>query len=122
MAIVVVLVGALIALLGLAVIIAPSTLKKALWALIESDRFYLVAIARVVLGVLFLLAAGQSNSPIFVTVVGVVMILAGVLIPVLGKTRVRAFAEWWLKRGDGMLRIWGVLALLFGIVLARAGL
>lgn len=122
MTIVVVLVGALIALTGLAVIIAPSMLKKALWALIESDRFYLIAITRVVLGVLFLLAAGQTNSPLFVRIVGVFMILAGLLIPVMGKTRVRAFAEWWLKKGDGMLRVWGVMAALFGLVLARAGL
>jgi hypothetical protein len=122
MNIVVVLVGALIALIGLAVIIAPSTLKKALWSFIESDRFYLIAIVRIVLGVLFLLAAGQTRSPLFINIVGVFMILAGLLIPVLGKTRVRAVAEWWMKKGDGMLRVWGVMALLFGVILARAGL
>lgn len=121
MTLVVVLVGALIALIGLAVVIAPVTLKKVLWRLIESDRFYLIAIARIVIGVLFLLAARETGSHLFISIVGVFLILAGLLIPVLGRTRTRAVAEWWLKKSDGILRLWGLMALLLGAALIGAG-
>jgi uncharacterized protein YjeT (DUF2065 family) len=119
---IVVLVGALIALIGLAVIIAPVALKKVLWALIESDRFYLIAIARIVIGVLFLLAARETGSRLFISIVGVSLILAGLLIPVLGRTRTRAVAEWWMKKSDGILRLWGLMALVLGAALIGAGI
>ena len=122
MSLIVVFVGSLIALIGLAVIIAPSMLKKILWKLIESDRFYLIALARLVIGVLFLLAAGSTSAPLFIQIVGGFMILAGVLIPVMGRSRVRGFAEWWMNKSDLVLRLWGASALVLGVILARAGL
>jgi hypothetical protein len=51
MAIVVPVVGLLILLVGLVVLIAPEGLKQTLIRLVKSDRFYVVALVRVVLGV-----------------------------------------------------------------------
>ena len=122
MPVIVTLVGALLALLGLAVIIAPSSLKRILGSLMESDRFYLIAILRIVIGVLLLIAAGQTRSPTLVYIVGGLMILAGLLIPIMGKTRIQALAGWWMKKSDSILRLWGLMAFLLGIALVGAGL
>jgi hypothetical protein len=122
MTILVTLVGALLALLGLGVMIVPSTLKKTLWSLMESDRFHLIAILRIVLGVLLILAAGQTRSPTLVFIVGGLMILAGILIPVMGKARIQALAGWWMNKSDNILRLWGLMAFLLGIALVGAGL
>ena len=115
------LLGVMIVAMGLAALMAPGTLKRLLRHLTEAGRFYIVAVLRFVIGVLFLLAAGSTRLPIFVTAVGVLSIAAGLLMPVLGAARLKAIVDWWLARGDIVLRLWGLVACAFGLLLVWAG-
>ena len=121
MSIIVLVVGALIVAMGMAALVAPSTLKRLLHHLTKADRFYVVAVLRFAIGAIFLLAARSTRLPIFVTVVGAVSIAAGVLIPILGAARLKAIVDWWLARGDIVLRLWGLVACAFGLLLVWAG-
>jgi uncharacterized protein YjeT (DUF2065 family) len=109
--------GLIIIVIGLAILVKPARLKDLLYILLEKDWFRMVAALRVIIGVLFLFAAGGTRSPIFVSVMGVLFILAGVLIPILGPVRLRSLASWWMKRRDLVLRLWALVAVTLGGVL-----
>jgi hypothetical protein len=112
--IIVLVIGLIIIATGLAVLVKPARLKDLLYILLEKDWFRMVAALRVIIGVLFLFAAGGTRSPIFVSVMGVLFILAGVFIPILGPARLRSLASWWMKRRDLVLRLWALVALALG--------
>jgi len=115
--IIVLAIGLIIIVTGLAVLVKPARLKDLLYILLEKDWFRMVATLRVIIGALFLFAAGGTRSPIFVSVMGVLFILAGVLIPILGPARLRSLTSWWMKRRDLVLRLWALVALALGGVL-----
>ncbi len=117
MGIVVLIIGVIVSGIGLAVLVKPAKLKDLLYFLVEKDRFYVVAALRVVIGVLFLFAAGSTRSPIFVSVMGILFVLAGVLIPILGPARLRSLVSWWMKRGNWVLRACALVAFAFGVIL-----
>jgi len=121
MSLIVVIMGAFIVLIGVVGFVVPSEMKKTGSALIEKDRFFLVPIFRIVVGVLFLLAAESTKAPIFVTVVGVAMIVAGLAIPLLGKARLKALVAWFLLRGDSYIRVQALIAVALGAALIWAG-
>jgi hypothetical protein len=122
MSIIVLAIGLIIIVIGLAVLVKPAKLKDLLYILLEKDWFRMVAALRVIIGVLFLFAAGGTRSPIFVSVMGILFISAGVLIPILGPTRLRFLANWWLKRRALVIRLWALVALAFGVVLVSVAI
>ena len=61
--IVVLAIGLIIIVIGLAVLVKPARLKDLLYILLEKDWFRIVAALRVIIGVLFLFAAGGTRSP-----------------------------------------------------------
>lgn len=117
MSVTVLIAGLLIVLMALLIVAWPSRLKVLLWKLFEHDRFYFAAIFRIVFGVLFLLAAPSTRLPAFVQISGILMILAGLMIPIMGADRIRSMASWWLDKGDGVVRTWALYAMLFGTAL-----
>jgi hypothetical protein len=81
---------------------------------------YTAAAFRVLMGVALLLAAPTSRAPGVVRIVGVVILLAGLLTPVVGLERARRIIRWWSRRGPAFMRIWAGLALAFGLTMAYA--
>ncbi len=57
----------------------------------------------------------------FVTVVGVLMIMAGLAIPLLGKARLKALVAWWLLKPDSIIRVPALIAIALGAGLVWAG-
>jgi hypothetical protein len=75
----------------------------------------------VLVGGILVVAAPATRLPAFVRGLGVLLIAAGVSIPLLGEARVDRMAAWWLRQTDGMLRAWGALAAILGAVVAWSG-
>jgi uncharacterized protein YjeT (DUF2065 family) len=120
--IIVLAIGLIIIIIGLAVLAKPARLEDLLYILLEKDWFRIVAALRVIIGVLFLFAAEGTRSPTFVSVMGILFILAGVLIPMLGPARLRSLVSWWMKKRDLVLRSWALVALALGGVLVWVAL
>jgi uncharacterized membrane protein HdeD (DUF308 family) len=80
-----------------------------------------LSILRIGFGIVFVLAAPSTRLPAFVWVFGLFMILAGVSLPILGIKRLQTWSDEWLKRPDGVIRGWSLLAILLGVLLAWAG-
>jgi uncharacterized membrane protein len=81
---VVVTVGFLISIIGMAVLIAPSVLKKTPKFFLEKKWLPAASVIRAILGILFVFAAPETKEPQFIFVLGIIFILAEILLPLIG--------------------------------------
>lgn len=115
-------VGAVLLGIGFFVLVAPNELRKVMRIFLIRRWLPLASALRIVIGALFVVAAPDTRAPVFILVVGVVLILAGITLPALGAHRTERFAEWWLGRPNAVIRFWALAAMVFGAFVAAAGI
>ncbi len=108
--------------ISLSTIIVPATVREVIQDLLKKKWIWTLSVIRIILGICFLTAAKECSMPLFVTIMGGILIIAGVLLPVLGKMKVELMTQKWLNQKDWIIRIWGFFGMLFGITLALAGM
>lgn len=112
--------GVVIVLIGFAAILRPQVLQVPLGSWNGPGRFWAAIVIRVVLGALFLWIAPSCRLPVVVSVVGWFAIAAAIALLFVGQRRLDAFIDWWLAR-QGLVRLAGLFAVLFGALLMYAG-
>lgn len=122
MSMIVGIVGLFIAIMGLSAVLSPSWMRRMLDRFLEKNWVAGAAIFRLVVGTLFIFAASSTRAPTFIMVMGVFLVIAGLSVPLAGRARIESMARWWLGKKDFVLRGWGLLALVLGAFIARAGL
>ena len=122
MTIFVILVGLLMLCVGAVIVVSPEFIRSTLPKFIQVKWLTVAAIARVIFGILFIIAAPGTKLPGFIYVVGVLMMLAGIGIPILGLKRIERFASWWLQKPDIFLRLCSLAVVAFGALLVWCGL
>ena len=120
MAIVVSILGALIALIGVVGITQPQRLISLVEHWNGPSQFTFAVVIRVVLGVVLLVAAPECRLPTVVRVIGWITIVAALSILIIGRARLDSFIAWWLGR-PGLLRLSAILSIAFGVLLIYAG-
>ena len=120
MAIAVSVLGFFVVAIGIVFLVVPSRMKGMLGWLTQG-KLFVAAISRLLFGVVFLVAAPQTRWPGFVMGLGMIFIIAALVLPVIGTSRIKAIAQWWMDRGDGVIRIWALSAIAFGALIAYAG-
>lgn len=113
MVVIVRLLGALIVVLGIIFVVSPSSMKGYLSFWRKGLRIYWIAVLRLVLGSIFLLAAPACKGAMIITILGILMLLGGVLIFVMGQKRVNAIFDWFDNQPEITVRLWALIA--FGI-------
>ena len=121
MAIIVSVLGVVIALIGVMGVANPRSLNKLVQRWQSPARFGFAVVIRVVLGVVFLAVAPDFRAPLVVRIVGVISVVAALAILIVGRVRLDAFIEWWLRRSPALLRLWATVAIAFGALLVYAG-
>jgi hypothetical protein len=122
MSAVVAIVGLLILGISIAVLISPAKLKRVLHIFLQKQWWHFVTVIRILVGILFVVAASETRSPSFVVAAGILFILAGVAIPIMGSARIERLANWWLERSDGTLRLWALVTAAFAVLVTWSGL
>ena len=122
MSMIVGIVGLFIVAMGLSAVLSQDWMRRMLDRVLEKSWLAGAAIFRLVVGVLFILAASSTWAPTFIMVLGVFFVVAGLSVPLAGRARIESMARWWLGKKDFVLRGWGLLALVLGAFIARAGL
>jgi uncharacterized protein YjeT (DUF2065 family) len=116
--------GLLIALffvcLGVVALIAPYALLSLAPHIVTPTGLYIAAALRIVIGLVLLGAALASRMPKTLRVFGIVALIAGVGTLFLGVDRARAIASWGSNQGGSAIRVFGLLALVVGGVIAYA--
>ncbi len=112
--------SALLAVVGLGVIVAPLTMAEVGRWMQTPGALYGVAAVRIVMGASLVGVASTSRMPRTLRVIGALIILVGLLTPLFGVERARAVLDWWVAQGTTFMRVWAVLPVAFGIFLVRA--
>jgi hypothetical protein len=77
---------------------------------------------RLLVGALFLWLAEELRYPLVMKILGVISIVAAVGILLMGRESLDRLVNWWLGRGDGLLRLGALFAMLFGVFLVHVSL
>ena len=109
-----------IAVLGAVGIFVPTVLLAVSRPFLTPAGLYAAAGVRIVLGTALFLAAPASRAPTTLRILGVVIVVAGVVTPLVGVDRARAIVEWWTGQGSAFMRLWAGMALMLGLFLAYA--
>jgi hypothetical protein len=120
MALLVLVLGLVVAALGVLGIVAPTRLLGIAQRFATPTGLYAATAIRLFVGAAILLAAPSSRAPGALRLLGIAIVAAGLATPLIGLERSRAFVRWWSARGPMLQRAWGALALVFGLSLCLA--
>jgi len=123
MALLVVLLGSIIVAVGIVGMARPAQLLAGMlnW---PAEVLVSVAVAvRLVLGIVFILAAPSCRFPRAMYALGIVALLAALVVLLLGADRVRSIVQWWFRQPLLVVRAMYVVTVLFGafLVYSAAG-
>jgi hypothetical protein len=103
------------AVIGIGMIVKPTLVHDLTRLLLDKTGMWIATAIRAVLGLGLLAAAGDSKAPILLRLLGLLILIAAILIPILGLDRHRRLLEWWLARPRAVESVAGGVAILFGI-------
>jgi uncharacterized membrane protein len=115
--------------LGIAVLLILFGLTGVLWpeGLLGLAKYsftargiYVLAIVRMLLGVLLLIAAKATRTPKTVRVLGIFIFVAGLATALMGPERAQLLGNWMLERGPDFLRIVACFPLAVGFFILVA--
>ncbi|TAK15001.1 MAG: hypothetical protein EPO35_08630 [Acidobacteria bacterium] len=113
----------LIIAIGAVLVVAPDRVMMARPYLLTPIGLYGIGALRVGMGLVLIAVATASRTPRALRVLGVVLVVAGLMTPVVGVERTEHIADWAMAQGSRLR--WGVAAMLMGlgsfIVFAVAG-
>lgn len=107
--------GTLLLVVGLYGAVLPARLMALAERFRRSGSLWLAVLIRLGVGVAMILAAPISRLPAFLTVFGIVAILAAMAIPVMGAARVGRMIEWFVAGSTFAVRVWASVAALLGV-------
>lgn len=87
----------------------------------SSAEFVAGVVVRVLLGILFLVAAPYCRHSTVVRVTGIIALLAAVSILAVGPARFERLRKWGLELPPYLMRIWSLVAVGLGLLLIWAG-
>lgn len=83
------------------------------------SALYAVAVVRIIFGVVLVWAAPVSRMPRTLRVIGVFIIVAGLLGPLLGVERSQAMLSWFSSQGPWFMRTWASVAIAFSLFIVH---
>jgi uncharacterized protein YjeT (DUF2065 family) len=114
MVIVIRVIGIVFVFMTIVYFLKPDIMKSLMEFFKQGRRMYFAAMIRLVLAVVFLLAARQCSRFWVIFAFGVLFIISGLLIFILGLEKVRAYINWWQKQPLIFLRIMALIGLGLG--------
>jgi len=115
--IIVAVLGALIALLGLVGLVQPNRFRAMFSTMDSQVRFVLAIGTRLAMGILLWWLADELRHPHVMRVLAVIALIAAAVLPIMGRARLDKLVEWWLSRPDSRLRVSALFAAGFGAYL-----
>ncbi len=114
-------IGTIISLICLTGVILPAQLLQAVRAAWQYRAALFVAVmVRLTIGALLVLAAPHSRYPLTFEILGWLAIVAALLIPFVGRSRIGRLLDWWSRRSAAGIRLWSLAGLAFGCFLVYA--
>ena len=113
-------IGLLVAGLGIFGLAAPADFAAAIGEVQKRSNVYFLAAGRVAIGVILLLAAGASRTPLLLGVLGFLIALGGLVMPFMAPP-LRQAVQRWVAGGSAVpLQAWAAVALAIGAFIVYA--
>ena len=113
-------IGVVFVLIAIGYFLKPDILKSLMEFFKKGRRIYLAALARFVLGIVFLLGARECDMPVVIGILGVVFLVAGLLIILLGPEKVNGIIDWYQKQSKFFFRTLALVLFALGIAIIYA--
>jgi len=120
MPVVIKIIGALFILIAIGYLVKPEVIKTLIEFFKKGNRLYISAAVRLVLAVVFLLAASQCHIPALIIVFGILFLLGALLILILGPAKLRPMLTWWQSRPLWTIRLLAAVTLIVGALVIYA--
>jgi uncharacterized protein YjeT (DUF2065 family) len=117
MDIVIRIIGIVFVFMTIVYLLKPDIMKRLMEFFKQGRRIYFAALLRLVLAVVFLLAARQCNRFWIIFAFGVLFIISGLLIFILGPEKVKSYINWWQRQPLVLLRIMALVGLAIGAII-----
>ena len=104
-------------LLGILYLAKPELVKRILEFFKQGKRIYIAGVIRLILAVVFLLAAQQCKVPWAIGVFGILLLVSGVMIFIIGAQKLKSWLEWWQKQSLLLLRALSLVTIAFGLLI-----
>jgi len=111
------IVGIVFVFMTIVYFLKPDIMKRLMEFFKQGRRMYLAAMIRLVLAIVFLLAARQCRQFWVIFVFGVLFIISGLLIFILGSEKVKSYINWWQKQPVMLLRVMALVGLALGAII-----
>ena len=115
------IIGALIAVEACVLIIKPDVYRKFVKLFGRGKLLYIPAAIAIVVGVVFLIFARECHIPWMIIVIGLISAVKGLSIFAIKLEALKGMLNWLGARSDITLRLFGLLALVFGALILYAG-
>jgi hypothetical protein len=111
------LIGIFVVGAGVIFLLSPKTMRQFMAFCGKGRELYIAGILRILIGVIFLLAASQSRIAWVIVTLGILALIGGVTFFILGLERVKTMLSWWHVRSLLVLRILALLAIAVGALI-----
>ena len=116
MNIVIKILGVIFILIGIVYLLKPEILKWLMRFIKKGRRIYLAGLLRFALAIIFLLGAEQCDNKWIIAVFGIIFILGGLLIFMLGPTKIRQILDWYDQQSTLLFRFIALIVLATGAI------
>jgi uncharacterized protein YjeT (DUF2065 family) len=113
MKLVIQIIGIVFVLVAIVYFLKPNSLRSIMEFFKQGKRIYIAGLIRLVLAIVFLLAARQCGLPWVI----VLFLISGILIFLLGPEKCKAVIDWYQKQSLLLLRIIALIMLAIGAVI-----
>ncbi len=111
------IIGIVFVFITIVYLLKPDIMKRIMEFFKQGTRLYFAALLRLVLAVIFLLAARQCSQFWVIFAFGVLFIISGLLIFILGPEKVKSYISWWQKQPFIFLRFVALIGLAIGALI-----
>ena len=102
--------------IGVWLLIDTKMHRKIISFFITGSRVYIAAAARIALGLLFILAAGDCTRPKVISIIGIIALVAGIAVFALGLEKSHAMLQWLQARSDVFYKISCIFLFALGVL------
>lgn len=114
--------GAVIILEGIIFLIKPGFLVKLISFFMRGKMIYTAAVARAILGPIFLIYATQCKIPSVIIIFGILLLIGAAVLLLVKLEKIKTMLNWWTKRPVWALRTLAVAAVMIGTLIVIAGM
>lgn len=97
-------------------VFTTSFIRKKFFSKFKDMDFKKWSILAIVIGVLFLISAPISRSPLLIVILGVLALIKGFYLLLGPQDKVKKILDWWLGAKNNIYKIWGVAVLILGVL------